>query len=280
MEESPDMVHAFVRGHPREAARVLENLSLRQVAAFVARLPPDLAAALMETLEASTASACLERMEAAPAAEALARVPLEGAAALLRRCRPEARTAILALLPPAPGRHLELLLGCREDTAGALMDPRVLTMPPEVTAAEAVARVSARPEQVTHYIYVVERDRTLAGALSLRELMAGPPEAPVSALMHGDVVRLRMDDSLASVRVHPGWLEFHVLPVLDDQGRFAGALRQKSLRRLARPSGRSRPDQVGAALGELYRIGLAALVESAVGESAAGTGRTRGQDHQ
>ena len=270
MENPPDLIHSFIRGHAAEAARVLENHPLQELVVLLAGMPPDLSAALYETMEASTAAACLERLEAGRAGEALMLLPLERAAPLLRRVRPEAREAILGRLPPEPGRHLDLLLSCREDTAGAWMDPRVLTMPPEVTAAEAAARVRARPQQASHYLYVVERDLILAGVLTLRELMAGPPEAPVSALMRVDVVRLRIDDSLASVRVHPGWLEWHVLPVLDGRGRFAGALRHKSLRRLAGPSDGPGPDQVGAALGELYRIGLAALVESAVGAESPG----------
>ncbi len=84
--------------------------------------------------------------------------------------------------------------------------------------------------------------------------------------MHRDVVCLRMGDSLASVLVHPAWLEFHTLPVLDEKDLFAGPLRYKTLRRLANQvDSRPPPDQVGTALGELYRIGLSALVRSAPG---------------
>ena len=283
MERSADLVHSFIRGHPAEASRVLENQPLHELAAFFARVPPELSAALLDTMEASMAAACLERLEAGGAAGALALLPLERSAPLLRRLQPESGQAILGLLPPDPGKHLQLLLSCREDTAGALMDPRMLTLPPEVTAGEALERVRASPEQATHYSFVVERDQTLAGVLSLRELLAGNPEVPVSTLMRRDVICLRMEDSLASVRVHPGWLEFHVLPVLDCEGRFAGALRYRTLRRLAGGEDQGRPGRTGSALGELYRIGLSALVKGAleverpgsVPEEREGSGRSR-----
>lgn len=264
MERSPDLVHSFIRAHPAEASRVLENHPLHELVPLFAGMPPDLCGELFGTLEASTAAACLERMEAGRAAEALARLPLERGAALLRRLQPAGCQAVLERLPPDPGRHLQLLLSCGEETAGALMDPRMLTLPPEVTAEEALARVRAHPEQATHYSFVVERDQTLAGVLSLRELLAGDAEVPVSTLMRRDVICLRMEDSLASVRVHPGWLEFHVLPVLDDGNRFAGALRHKTLRRLAGARHPDWPGQAGTALGELYRIGLSALVKGAL----------------
>ena len=264
VERAPDLIHTFIRGHAAEAARVLENHPLHELTGFFVHMPPDLSAALFETMEASTAAACLERMEAGRAAEAVTRLPLERGAPLLRRLHPEGRRAVLELLPPDRRRHFDLLLSCREDTAGALMDPRVLTLPPEVTAAEALDRVRANPEQASHYLYVVDRDHTLAGVLSLRELTAGGKEATVSTLMRRDVICLRMDHSLASVRVHSAWLDFQILPVLDNDGRFAGALRHKTLRRLAGVQDPGRYDQAGTALGELYRVGLSALVKGAL----------------
>lgn len=263
MADSPDLIQSFIRDHAAEAARVLENHPLDELIALFSGMPPDLSAALYEAMEASAAAACLERVEAGRAGEAVELLALERAAPLLRRVRPETREAILGLLPPEPGQHLELLLSCREDTAGALMDPRMLTLPAEVTAGEALDRVRRRPEQATSYSFVVERDETLAGVLSLRELLGADSERPVSTLMRRDVVCLRMDDSLASVRVHPGWLEFHILPVLDSQGRFAGALRHRTLRRAAGGEDPGGPGQAGSALGELYRIGLSALVKGA-----------------
>ena len=151
------------------------------------------------------------------------------------------------------------------------MEPRIFTLPPEVSAGEALARVRSNPERASHYLYVLERDQTLAGVLTLRELLAAAARTKVAALMQRDVVCLRMGDSLASVLAHPAWKEFHTLPVLDGKDRFAGALRHKTLRQLAAGGQRPAPiDEAGTALGELYRIGLSALVSSAIGPEAPG----------
>ena len=270
--DGSNLIHSFIRNHTHQAARVLENRSLDELVTLFEGIPAELAASLFGTMEASTAAGCLERMAEDRAAGALARVPLEHAVLLLRRLLPETREAVLQRLPPEPGRHLRLLLHGREDTAGALMEPRIFTLTPEVSAAEALARVRSNPERASHYLYVLERDQTLAGVLTLRELLAAAEGAEVASLMQRDVVCLRMGDSLASVLVHPAWLEFHTLPVLDENGLFAGALRHKTLRQLA--GGAQRPariDQAGTALGELYRIGLSALVNSAIGMESPGS---------
>ncbi len=266
MDNASNLIQCFIRSHASEAARVLENCSTDELVPFFARTPPELAAALFNTMETSTSVACLERMAAAQAAAALAQVPLERAAMLVRRLQPEAREAVLPLLPPDFNKHLELLLRYPEETAGALMEPRVFTLPPEISVKEALARVQANPDYALYYLYVVERDQTLAGVLNLRELLAGGEGASVAALMHRDVVCLRMGDSLASVLAHPAWLEFYTLPVLDEQALFAGALRHRTLRQLAsRADLMAHPGQAGTALGELYRIGLSALVKSTLG---------------
>ena len=270
--DGSNLIHSFIRNHTHQAARVLENRSLDELVTLFESIPAELAASLFGTMEASTAAGCLERMAEDRAAGALARVPLECAALLLRRLLPETREAVLQRLPPEPGRHLRLLLHGREDTAGALMEPRIFTLTPEVSAAEALARVRSNPERASHYLYVLERDQTLAGVLTLRELLAAAEGAEVASLMQRDVVCLSMEDSLASVLVHPAWLEFHTLPVLDENSLFAGALRHKTLRQLA--GGAQRPariDQAGTALGELYRIGLSALVNSAIGMESPGS---------
>ncbi len=264
--DGSNLIHSFIRDHTHQAARVLENRSLDELVPFFEHIPPELAASLFNTMEAHTAGGCLERMEADRAAGALARVPLERTALLLRRLLPDTREAVLRRLPPEPGRYLRLLLHGREDTAGALMEPRVFTLPPEISVAEALARVRSNPERASHYLYVLERDQTLAGVLTLRELLAAAEGAEVASLMQRDVVCLRMGDSLASVLVHPAWLEFHTLPVLDEKDLFTGALRHKTLRQLTeRVQGPVRLGHAGVALGELFRIGLSGLVNSALG---------------
>ena len=99
MEQVPGLIDRFLRGHPSEAARVLENLPLDEQASFCGRIPPELAAILFDTMEAGAAAGCLERMETRRAAAALSRIPLENAATLLRRLRSEEREACS---PPTP----------------------------------------------------------------------------------------------------------------------------------------------------------------------------------
>ena len=266
MDRTSNVIHHFIRAHAAEAARVLENCSLDDLAAFFLETPTDLATSLFNTMESSIAVACLERMPAGEAGSAMGGLPADRAAHLLRRMKQETKEAILEALPAEFTRHLNRLLRYRDETAGALMESLVFTVPPEISAGEALDRLRTSPARVLYYLYAVDRDQTLAGVISLRELLGADEGSSVASIMRREVMFLRTEDSLASVLVHPSWIEVHTLPVLDEQGLFAGALRHKTLCQRAGHTDRLLlPGQAGTALGELYRIGLSALAKSALG---------------
>ena len=266
MHGASTLIHHFIRAHAAEAARELENCSLDDLAPFFSQVPTELATPLLNTMESSTAMACLDRMPADVAAGALEGLAADRAAHLVRGMAQESREAILEALPDEFARQMKRLLRYREDTAGALMDSLVFTVPPEISACEALSRLQASRARVLGYVYVVDRDQTLAGVLSLGELVVAGDGISVASLMRREVMFLRTDDSVASVLVHPSWTDFHTLPVLDEQSLFAGALRHKNLCHMAGQTERFlHAGQAGTALGELYRIGLSALASSALG---------------
>ena len=264
MDSELSLAHRFAQDHPAEAARVLEPLSLEELAQFLESLSSPVAAELLKPMDALAAARCLERLSTGLATAIVAQLPLERGAVLMRHLDENTRATLLQALPPESATPLALLLRYGENTAGALMNPRAFTLPTDIAAEEALRRVRTSPEHATYYLYVVERDYSLVGVLNLRELMSAPADARIEAIMRRDLIRLQATASLEAVLAHPGWLEFHTLPVVDENGLFAGALRHKTLRQLASQGlGRTRPAQAGAALGELYRIGLAGLIKGA-----------------
>lgn len=278
------VVGAFVRAHTADAARVLQARPLDDLVALLTAVPDDLAAVLLAQMETHSAARALERIPPARTAEVIGSVPPGRAVALMRGMAQEARRQVLLALPPDRRDHLEYLLSYRADTVGAHMDPRVLTVPPETTASDAIALVRADPVHAAHVLYAVDRQRRLAGVVSLKELLASSASVPVAVLMASEVVSLRVRDSLSSVYVDPAWTKYRMLPVLDERGLFAGVLRhspqheeQDTANRSGNPS-----DHAAEALGDLYRIGLTALFNGAVGgrqraPHVGGTDGRRGQ---
>lgn len=256
---------SFLMAHPEDAARILERFESPESAEVLEAAPPAVAGTVLDRMTPDEAAGCLGRMPAARAAAIVAELDLDSASGLLRRFPSAGREDVLRSAHPETASVLRLLLRYPKDTAGALMDAKVLALPDDVNVGEALDRVRRHPEHALYYLYVVDRDRRLVGVLNLRELMLAAPGDPLSRVMHTGVAALPALAERAHIVAHPGWREFHALPVVEGDAVFVGAIRYETLRRLEEGGLPGGPVQgaVGAAvsLGELYWVGLAGLLE-------------------
>lgn len=272
MENTLTLAHQFAQQHPMDAVRVLERRPPEELVPFLEKAPAQVALALFNLMDINIGARCLEQATTHLATTMVAQLPLERAVVLMRRLNDDVRASVLQELPPASAESITPLLRYSENTAGALVNPRILTLPPDINVQEALKRVHAAAKHAAYYLYVVERDQSLSGVVNMRELMSAPDDALISSIMRKGVIYLPATASLDAVFAHPGWLEFHTLPVVDEKGRFVGTLRNKILRQLAsQHQGRFQPAQAGAALGELYRIGLSGLLQGTAETLGTGT---------
>ncbi len=264
----------FVDDHPEEAALVLEQLSFADAAALLAELDPAQGARLVARLSAALAVDCLRSLPDRLVAGVLDELPIDLGSRILMRASGETREAWLAALSPERAEFLRRKLRYPPGTAGALVDPLVLALPQDLSVAEAQKQLRRSAERAYYYVYVVDRDQRLIGALDLRELMLAETKATLGAVMHRDIQSVPAHADLAAVMAHPSWRDLDALPVVDAGGVFFGIIRHRMLRQIAGPGA----DQEGqpmvralVSLGELYWTGLSAFLAgvNAVGRGAA-----------
>ncbi len=266
-----DLARAFLQEHPREAALALERMPAAERAAVVRAAPEEAGGALGEMVSTAAAES-LAMLVPAEAAPALDRLEPDVAIALLRRMPPETASALIAALPEAKQEPLRGALRYPDGTAGAVMDPMVLAIPDDILVGEARVRLRREPRGLLYYLYVVERRGVLVGVMDIPELMRARARDPIGSVMHSPVSHVPAWTPAAAVRAHPAWRSFHAMPVTDEAGRFAGAIRYQTLRRLeheADAGGGAAPTglTVGA-LGELFHLGIAGFVEGVAGAAA------------
>lgn len=257
-----EMITRFVRSHPAEAARALEALGSEDVSAFFDDEPPEACAPVLTAMEPQAAAGVLSRVGDGAAAAIVGCLDLETASGLLRRIPPARRAKILGAADENLKDSLERVLHYPPNTAGSLMDPSALAVPADVRVREGLDLVLRHPERASYYLYVIDRTGALRGVINIRELMAGDPDAAVRDAMRPDPVRLSVMNHVIEILAHPGWLEYQVLPVVGENGRFEGALRHRTLRRLTREEpglSEGGTPAAGGALGELFQIGLTGL---------------------
>jgi len=99
-----------------------------------------------------------------------------------------------------------------------------------------------------------------------------PKGAPLASVTRRTVARIKASARRNAIVMHPRWRELHTLPVVDDDGRYLGAIRYRTLRRLevesASESKRKHPLTVAAGLANIYALGVHSLLSAAIGALA------------
>ena len=254
---------AFARSQPRSAALTLERLPATERGAVLRVLPADVVAPVVREMGRQIAADHLGQLTAAEAAPIVMALRPDESADVLRRVPESVREPILAVLPDPDRERTTRVLRYPEGTAGALMDPSILELPDDISVGEAQDRVHGATRDLLYYLYVVDRSRQLVGVLDIPELMAASPAVELRSAMHARVDRLSAWAPPSVIRTHEGWKRYHAMPVVDEEGRLLGALRYQMLRRLeqdAAPRTQNPGTVTMVALGELFRVGAAALV--------------------
>jgi magnesium transporter len=266
------LASSYLTSHPLESASLLERRPAEEVIPVLALLGDAAAAHVLRCMSGGAAQRVLESLPTPDAARLLAELPLEVAATLLRRLHDEHRDRLLAASDPDTAEGLRAVISWPAHTAGAIMDPRAIALPEDLTAEAAQDAVKRDARHAIYNLYVVDREGRLIGVLNLRELLNAPPQERLGVVANAAHHSLPVNADHRHVLEHPGWLEVSSLPVVDAHGRFMGAVRYRALRRLEREHSASdgvTAEVTAGALGDLFRTGLVGVI-SAVSGGAAG----------
>jgi len=262
------LLDAFVAAHPAEAARALEGMPASDAAEVMAILPIDGLAELLRWIAPVAAASSLGLVMVEQAARALSAARRDVAVTILRSMDSEHRSTIMDSLKLEERKVMGRLLRYADGTAGAMMDPQVLAVVESVTVADALERLRKNPQHALYYVYVVSEDQRLVGVANIRELMGARSDQLLGLIAVREVEALPARASWESIVTHPGWKRVHALPVVETDGRFIGAVRYESVRELEERSAAAGLEdhgaRTGAALGELYALGLRGLFEWAL----------------
>lgn len=218
----------LARMHPAQIADLVEAASHEEGEEILAAVGQDkeLEADVFEELNDEHQVEFLRERSDAEVAAVLSRMASDDAADLLLEIDQDRRLPVLNLLPPGRQRKIRSLLGHNPSTAGGLMNPDFLSVPCSATVRDAIDRVRATelgPQQVST-ICVVEDGGTLAGAISLPELVRAAETAPVADLIESGTPSVAAEADLPEVATLMSDYNLVALPVLDADGRPVGII--------------------------------------------------------
>ncbi|MDH3280974.1 MAG: CBS domain-containing protein [Gammaproteobacteria bacterium] len=224
-----DLTLGFIEAHPRDAARLVAQMPIRQVSAFLREVPPAAISTLIMHMPANIGALSLQSLDHGVAAGVIEELDITTAALLLRRLKPRPRRIILSALQTVKAAPLRLVLDYPPGTVGSLMDPRAMTLQPDMSVEQALRQVRMSNHKNQHYFFVLGDEHDVLGFVSLHDLLFAPKQHHVGALMHPETEIIPARSQVESIRHEPQWRHMDVLPVVNQRQAYLGVIRFASV---------------------------------------------------
>jgi CBS domain-containing protein/sporulation protein YlmC with PRC-barrel domain len=212
--------------HPSDIADILEDLAPGEREAVFSSLPEETAAETLEEVDPKMQKALLQGLDSERAADILEEMDPGAAADALSELSDEESEAILEEMEPEERHEVEELLEFSADSAAGRMTTDYVSAPKDATVADAIQALrdfEGDPDTITE-IYLLGDGEKLAGVVMLPRLVLSTPETTLSTLSEGHNVRCTLDASDKEVAELFDKYNLRSLPVVDHQGRVAGAI--------------------------------------------------------
>lgn len=211
---------------PADLADIVEELSPDDREALITAMEPEAAAEALSEVEPDIQAQIIESLEAERAADILEEMDPDEAADVLGDLEEETTEEILEEMEDAPKAEVEELLTYDENTAGGLMNTEFVAVHENATAADAIEAVRSQPELADGVttIFLMDIDGRLSGFMPVTRPLLARPETLLSELSPEEPVTAHVGDRATRVAELFDKYNLLALPVVDDEGRIAGAV--------------------------------------------------------
>jgi flagellar motility protein MotE (MotC chaperone) len=216
---------------PADVARELHDMSPQRRAEVASAMDDHKLADAMEELPEDEQVQLIEGLDTERAADILEEMDPDDAADLIAELTPEMAEVLLERMEPEDARDVRRLLNYAEFTAGGMMTPEPVILPPDATVADALAMV--RDAELTPalaaMVYVCRTPLETPtgryiGGVHIQRLLREPPSTLVSGLIDAELQPLTDTANLHAVSRYFATYNLVNAPVIDSEHRLIGAI--------------------------------------------------------
>ncbi|MBI4005178.1 MAG: magnesium transporter [Gammaproteobacteria bacterium] len=170
--------------YPAEAVQQLERLDPVEIGDVLAAQPIDQTIKIWERFSPQLGASVLGELPVKYGAELLGQIDPNRGASLLKGLGGEKRKELLSATDRGAASDLNRALAYEPNTAGALMEARVMYFRPEMTVGETINILRSRPKRAYRKLYTVDENNRLKGMIEIEELALADHSTMLSELEH------------------------------------------------------------------------------------------------
>lgn len=219
------LTQAFLRNFPRDAARELETMSAEEALDILVSAPSFVRQRVYSLVTGPFAAQILLQANDMTALELLRSLDAGPCAALLSRFDEADRDRYLTLLGREEADELRELMDYPANTAGYMMDARVLCVNQDVTVSDVMGQLKHYAVAMRRRIYTLDDRMRLTGQVELERLVCAEPSqtlAELSSSVLHFVAALAPKEDVAD-KLQKNVID--ILPVVDIHHRLLGVIR-------------------------------------------------------
>jgi CBS domain-containing protein/sporulation protein YlmC with PRC-barrel domain len=211
---------------PEDLADHLERTNYRNARKILNLVDDEFAAEVIQSLKTNYQLNIFRPMKPAKAATIISLMDPDEAVDILLGLRSRLRLRILNSLSPKKKKELESLMTMSDTAIGGLMTSEYVTVFPDQTVKQALRSIKEQAQEFEYleYIYVVNHDNNLVGALSVRDLLFEKSDTELYRFMNQDMVvaHLTTPEEVCASRLIK--YKLHALPVVDKGRKLVGII--------------------------------------------------------
>lgn len=219
----------FFQSYPAEAVHYIEELPTERIADVLNGLPQALSVSIWEALSPVIAARVLAHLNDNAIQQVLSRIDPNRGALILSSLAEQERKRCLGLLSPHTVQDFERALSHEPDSAGALMNTRLVYYTQDIKVRDVVKKLRLHRQTGFRVLFVTDDEHRLIGMVELQDLVLARRENRLSEM--AQPVRAIAQVTTTSEELVEIFEKFRLteLPVVDADGHLIGIIQHHIL---------------------------------------------------